>query len=195
MSLVRMYLTSVLPRVHLSSFNKQAFSGKPFEEHRKPRLLMFVYCIGYALPHSSHNTKKYSAVIKPFQSTFTVTMLSTPSSNAPCSSTPMRSFESQIPYASQTPGLPYEIPSQDQSNWMESPPVIRCESNGSFSVNSGSESLDSNAAAGFAFPGRLHKMLRGVEAEGLSHIVSWQPHGRCFVVHKPKEFVRDILHK
>ena len=35
-------------------------------------------------------------------------------------------------------------------------------------------------------------MLDGVKAEGLDHIVSWQPHGRCFVVHKPKEFV-DLL--
>jgi hypothetical protein len=38
-------------------------------------------------------------------------------------------------------------------------------------------------------------MLRGVEAEGLSHIVSWKPSGRCFVVHKPIEFVTEILHK
>jgi hypothetical protein len=96
---------------------------------------------------------------------------------------------------SQTSGIPCETPSQDQSNWMESlPPVVRSGSIGSLSVHS-SASLDSHAAAGFAFPGRLHKMLRGVDAEGLSHIVSWQPHGRCFVVHKPIEFVRDILHK
>jgi hypothetical protein len=74
-------------------------------------------------------------------------------------------------------------------------PVGRRASIGSLSVNSGSESLDSYTAAGFAFPGRLYKMLRGAEAEGHSHIVSWQPHGRCFVVHKPIEFVRDILHK
>lgn len=32
-------------------------------------------------------------------------------------------------------------------------------------------------------------MLETVDADGHSHIVSWQPHGRCFVVHKPKEFV------
>ncbi len=96
---------------------------------------------------------------------------------------------------SQVSGIPCETPSQDQSNWMRSlPPVVRSGSIGSLSVHS-SGSLDTYAAAGFAFPGRLHKMLRGVESEGLSHIVSWQPHGRCFVVHKPKEFVRDILHK
>ena len=43
------------------------------------------------------------------------------------------------------------------------------------------------------FPAKLHAMLNGVENNGLSHIVSFQPHGRCFVVHKPKEFVRDVL--
>jgi hypothetical protein len=36
-------------------------------------------------------------------------------------------------------------------------------------------------------------MLGDLEADGLSHIVSWQPHGRCFVVHKQKEFVEQIL--
>lgn len=39
------------------------------------------------------------------------------------------------------------------------------------------------------FPLKLHKMLETVAHEGNDHIVSWQPHGRCFVVHKPQEFV------
>lgn len=39
-----------------------------------------------------------------------------------------------------------------------------------------------------AFPYRLYEMLQLVESDGLDHIVSWQPHGRCFVVHKPEEF-------
>jgi hypothetical protein len=39
------------------------------------------------------------------------------------------------------------------------------------------------------FPLKLHEMLESVKSEGFEHIVSWQPHGRCFVVHKPKEFV------
>jgi hypothetical protein len=129
-------------------------------------------------------------------------MLPTSFNNRRCSSTAMdaaeRSFETQSNYVGRTPGLlPYETTSQDPSNWADClpPPPVRSTSNESLSVNSCSESLDSHAAAGFAFPGRLHKMLRGVDVEGLSHIVSWQPHGRCFVVHKPKEFVRDILHK
>jgi len=44
------------------------------------------------------------------------------------------------------------------------------------------------------FPLKLHEMLDSVVAEGLEHIVSWQPHGRCFVVHKPQEFI-ELLPK
>ena len=43
------------------------------------------------------------------------------------------------------------------------------------------------------FPVRLHNMLSGVEAQGLTHIVSWQPHGRSFIVHKPQEFTDIIM--
>eukprot|EP00563_Minutocellus_polymorphus_P019694 CAMPEP_0197719070 /NCGR_PEP_ID=MMETSP1434-20131217/2971_1 /TAXON_ID=265543 /ORGANISM="Minutocellus polymorphus, Strain CCMP3303" /LENGTH=394 /DNA_ID=CAMNT_0043303783 /DNA_START=124 /DNA_END=1308 /DNA_ORIENTATION=+ len=43
------------------------------------------------------------------------------------------------------------------------------------------------------FPIRLHNMLSGVEAHGLTHIVSWQPHGRSFLVHKPQEFADHIM--
>lgn len=43
------------------------------------------------------------------------------------------------------------------------------------------------------FPEKLHKMLSNIEKDGYSHIISWQPHGRCFVVHKPKEFVAKIM--
>lgn len=43
------------------------------------------------------------------------------------------------------------------------------------------------------FPEKLHYMLSQMERNETSHIVNWQPHGRCFVVHKPKEFVEDIM--
>jgi hypothetical protein len=43
------------------------------------------------------------------------------------------------------------------------------------------------------FPVKLHYMLRELERDGLDHVISWQPHGRCFVVHKQKEFVDKIL--
>jgi hypothetical protein len=39
------------------------------------------------------------------------------------------------------------------------------------------------------FPLKLHDMLNATSGAGMEDIVSWQPHGRCFVVHKPKEFV------
>jgi len=43
------------------------------------------------------------------------------------------------------------------------------------------------------FPEKLHYMLSRVDAEGVSHIVSWQPHGRCFIVHQPQQFVQEVM--
>lgn len=43
------------------------------------------------------------------------------------------------------------------------------------------------------FPLKLHEMLNDVEDKGKASVVSWQPHGRCFVVHLPTQFVNDIL--
>ena len=39
------------------------------------------------------------------------------------------------------------------------------------------------------FPLKLHQMLDSVKRNGCEDIVSWQPHGRCFVIHKPRELV------
>lgn len=44
-----------------------------------------------------------------------------------------------------------------------------------------------------AFPLKLHQMLTTVEEEHLEHIVSWQSHGRCFLVHDKKRFVDEIM--
>jgi hypothetical protein len=44
-----------------------------------------------------------------------------------------------------------------------------------------------------SFPLKLHAVLDQVEADGLAHIISWQAHGRCFVIHKPKEFVDHVM--
>lgn len=46
-----------------------------------------------------------------------------------------------------------------------------------------------------AFPIKLHAVLDQVLADGLGHVISWQAHGRCFVVHKPKEFVDHVMPK
>ena len=44
-----------------------------------------------------------------------------------------------------------------------------------------------------AFPLRLHDLLDRIEADGFDCVVSWQSHGRCFVVHDTKEFVEKIM--
>jgi len=44
-----------------------------------------------------------------------------------------------------------------------------------------------------AFPIKLQEMLDRVEADGFSDIISWQPHGRCFIIHQPKEFTSSDL--
>jgi hypothetical protein len=43
------------------------------------------------------------------------------------------------------------------------------------------------------FPWKLHIMLDHMEEQGDKSIVCWQPHGRAFTVHKPKEFVVNIM--
>ncbi|KAG7355643.1 HSF-type DNA-binding protein [Nitzschia inconspicua] len=43
------------------------------------------------------------------------------------------------------------------------------------------------------FPEKLHELLETVDQQGDSDICGWQPHGRCFIVHKPKEFVSKIM--
>lgn len=43
------------------------------------------------------------------------------------------------------------------------------------------------------FPEKLYFMLEDVANDGLDHIVSWQPHGRCFLVHEQERFVKDML--
>jgi hypothetical protein len=48
--------------------------------------------------------------------------------------------------------------------------------------------LEDNGMNHNAFPLKLYEMLSLVERDGFSGVVSWQPHGRCFVVHKPDEF-------
>jgi HSF-type DNA-binding len=45
------------------------------------------------------------------------------------------------------------------------------------------------------FPWKLHNMLDAMDSEGDHSIVQWQPHGRAFVVHDPKQFVSIIMPK
>jgi hypothetical protein len=43
------------------------------------------------------------------------------------------------------------------------------------------------------FPVKLHYMLSELESDGMEDIIAWQPHGRCFVVHRQNDFVEKIL--
>ena len=43
------------------------------------------------------------------------------------------------------------------------------------------------------FPMLLHKVLDEVDQEDLSSILSWQPHGRSFLLHKPKKFEQLLM--
>ena len=45
------------------------------------------------------------------------------------------------------------------------------------------------------FPTKLYEMLSQASKEGFDDIVSWQPHGRAFLVRKPSSFVSDIMHR
>jgi hypothetical protein len=55
------------------------------------------------------------------------------------------------------------------------------------------DDLSSTFARGpSSFPLKLYDMLKDVEDQGLSHVVSWQSHGRAFIVHKPDQF-REML--
>jgi hypothetical protein len=56
-------------------------------------------------------------------------------------------------------------------------------------------SLRRRGGVSVAFPLKLHAVLDQVEADGLAHVISWQPHGRCFVVHEPKKFVDHVMPK
>ena len=38
------------------------------------------------------------------------------------------------------------------------------------------------------FPIRLHNLLNQMDTDGLANVLSWQPHGRCFGIHRPKDF-------
>lgn len=57
--------------------------------------------------------------------------------------------------------------------------------------NSGNNFQRSN----LGFPVKLHACLTELERQGLSHIASFQPHGRSFLVHKQHEFVTQVLPK
>lgn len=57
----------------------------------------------------------------------------------------------------------------------------------------GLDPIKKKGGVAIPFPLKLHELLEKVDEEGLQHIVSWQPHGRAFVVREPKKFVADLM--
>jgi hypothetical protein len=60
----------------------------------------------------------------------------------------------------------------------------------------GSKNQVSKGGVSVPFPQKLYEMLDYVSSSnepGLADIIGWQPHGRCFIVRKPKEFANIIL--
>ena len=49
------------------------------------------------------------------------------------------------------------------------------------------------ASRRFPFPLKLHKVLEMAVANEKTDIISWQPHGRAFMVHSTDEFEEQLL--
>lgn len=75
----------------------------------------------------------------------------------------------------------------------EDPAVASSEKRRSCSKRKGSGGAEASVRSNTNFPVKLHYMLEEVERDGYDDIIAWQPHGRCFLVHKPKEFVEKLL--
>jgi len=43
------------------------------------------------------------------------------------------------------------------------------------------------------FPWKVHDMLEKADVDGVEIIVCWLPHGRAFMVHRPQEFVEQVM--
>mmetsp|Transcript_16515 Transcript_16515/g.37117 ORF Transcript_16515/g.37117 Transcript_16515/m.37117 type:complete len:463 (-) Transcript_16515:396-1784(-) len=43
------------------------------------------------------------------------------------------------------------------------------------------------------FPFKLHRLVERAEIEGYAHIISFLPHGRSFMIHKPHKFMSEIV--
>ena len=44
-----------------------------------------------------------------------------------------------------------------------------------------------------SFPLKLQRILDKLEADGIIDVLSWQPHGRAFIVHDAERFVNEVL--
>ena len=55
------------------------------------------------------------------------------------------------------------------------------------------QSPPSDDSRKLAFPQLLYQMLHEASEKGLDHIVSWQKHGRAFIIHDREEFVKRFM--
>ena len=53
--------------------------------------------------------------------------------------------------------------------------------------------LDDGKAGNESFPHKLYRMLYEADKDGLGHIVSFLPSGRGFTIHRPKDFVSEVM--
>lgn len=75
----------------------------------------------------------------------------------------------------------------------ERPVVLAMEYSCGSSVDDDSDKSIAKGGVTTPFPWKLHDMLDEMAREGNHSVVTWQPHGRAFMVHKPKEFVEEIM--
>jgi len=107
---------------------------------------------------------------------------------------PSRSRRSSKAKATFTPDEPRHVVIHDyHDHSMDAPHDIIDQSHEETSVDDHKKRSGPRGGVNVPFPTKLHVMLSKVEAEGLTDIVSWQPHGRCFVIHKPREFVDQVM--
>jgi hypothetical protein len=81
--------------------------------------------------------------------------------------------------------------------------ILLAPSDDAWSISSGSNFKSKNHSPNnkakaknsglIPFPVKLHTMLDKSEEDGLANVVSWAAHGRCFCVHKPKDFVMHVM--
>jgi hypothetical protein len=135
-----------------------------------------------------------SSTVAPFKFTTAASTLKTPSAEIAVAST--FAPESQPSSSSIRVKIPYKISSaSDHLSYHNNLILERY-----YSDHAADKTLDPNlirykAKGGviFPFPVKLHEMLVKIESDGLANVVSWASHGRCFCVHKPKEFVNHVM--
>lgn len=91
--------------------------------------------------------------------------------------------DDKLPYYYDTSKLPPDPPSDDE--------VDDDDNQGSVSEMAG----DPSTLTQEKFPFKLYRMLDEAESNGDDSIVSFFPHGRAFAIHKPREFVSELMPK